>query len=219
MPESSYASPQGPWVAAIYQELFDGLGIKIAIVPLPTKRANVLLKSGEVDGDVHRSLAYGLEHPDLLRVEQSHFTVRFAAYSKLPQLRITQSWDGFSGSALRVDYILGSVTPGRELPQRIPPERLSALKSVTQALRKLEVGHSDILVALDMAVDPLLKLPEFQQAGIQKVGILEQVDGYLYLAKQHAWLAPAVAQILARMKRDGRIDKLGEQTRRDWKGP
>lgn len=213
MPESSYASAQGAWVEAIYREAFAELGIKVAILPLPTKRASVLLASGEVDGDVHRSRAYGLEHPELVRVEQPHFAVRFAAYSKLPQLSLNQGWDSFAGAAWRVDYILGAVTPGRELPKRVPPQRLSALKSVAQGLRKLDVGRSDVLVALDMSVDPMLGSPEFHLAGIRKAGVLEKVDGYLYLQKKHAWLAPAVAQVLARMKRDGRIDKLGEQVR------
>jgi len=217
MPESSYASAQGAWVEAIYREAFAELGIKVAILPLPTKRASVLLASSEVDGDVHRSRAYGLEHPELVRVEQSHFAVRFAAYSKLLQVNLNQGWDSFAGAAWRVDYILGAVTPGRELPKRIPAQHLSALKSVAQGLRKLDVGRSDVLVALDMSVDPLLDTPEFHLAGIHKAGVLEKVDGYLYLQKKHAWLAPAVAQILARMKRDGRIDKLGEQARAEVK--
>lgn len=218
MPESSYASLQGPWAEAVYREALADLGVQIEVVPLPTKRASVLLASGEVDGDLHRSRAYGLEHPELVRVEQSHFAVRFAAYSKLPQVRVSQSWDSFADSPWRVDYILGAVTPGKELGRRVPAQRLSTLKSVAQGLRKLEVGRSDVLVALDLSVDPVLDTPEFQLSGIRKAGVLEKVDGYLYLQKKHAWLAPALAQILARMKRDGRIDKLGEQVRLAAKG-
>jgi hypothetical protein len=217
MPESSYASLQGAWVEAIYREAFANLGIKVMILPLPTKRASVLLASGEVDGDVHRSLAYGLEHPELVRVEQPHFAVRFAAYSKLPKLYVNQGWDSFIGTTWRVDYILGAVTSGKELPKRVPPERLAALKSVAQGLRKLDLGRSDVLVALDMSVDPMLDSPEFRLAGIHKAGVLEKVDGYLYLQKKHAWLAPVVAQVLVRMKRDGRIDHLDERAREEAK--
>ena len=217
MTESTYASPQGAWIHAIYREVFSSMDIAIEIVPLPTNRASALLKSGAVDGDIHRSLAYGVMHADLVRVEQAHFSVRFAAYSKLPQLPVIASWNDFAGSPLRIEYILGSITPQQQLSQRIPAEHLSTVKSVEQGLRKLVVDHSDILVALDLSTDQLLDAPLFQRSGIVKVGTLEQVDGYLYLQKKYAWLAPEISRSLARMKRSGRIDKLGEQARQNWK--
>jgi polar amino acid transport system substrate-binding protein len=213
MPTTSFRSPQGPWLMLIYQEAFSRIGRQIDIVPMPTSRASAMASSGQVDGDLHRGYSYGLQHPTLVRVDQSHFSATFAAYSKLPQLRLAPGWSGLDGTKLRVQYVLGSVTSTAELQRRVAPSLLSTVTDVQQGLQKLQLERSDILVALDANVDPLLALDEQRRSGVRKVSQLGQVDGYLYLNSKHAALAPRLAQVLLQMKREGRIAQLEKQAR------
>lgn len=217
MPTYSYQSVQGPWLTLIYTEAFARLGLHADIIPMPTKRASVMASSGLVDGDLHRGYSYGAQHPDLVRVEQSHFTATFAAYGSNPKLRLAPGWDGFRKTDLRVTYILGSVTSTEELTRRVAPEQLSAVPDPRQGLRKLEVNRCDVLVALDQVVDPLLELPEYQRAGVHKLSTLGHAEGYLYLNKKYAALAPRLAQVLAQMKREHRIEQLEKLALQDWK--
>ncbi len=217
MPETSYASMQGLWVEAIYREVFKQLGMDIKIVPLPTKRASALLNNGEFDGEVHRSIHYSTDHPNLVRARLPHFAASFAAYGLHPQLRLERGWDSFNASQLKVDTMLGSVTATRELGQRLPAEHLSELTTIEQGLMKLVAGRTDVLVALDQTVDPVLELPKYAHSGITKLGVMEKVDGYLYLQKKHAALLPKVGQIIERMQKEGRIDLLGVEARLQWK--
>lgn len=129
------------------------------------------------------------------------------------------SYGALHPELVRVEHVLGSVTSTRELTQRVPATLLSTVTDAQLGLRKLVLDRADLLVALDQIVDPLLGLEDYRRGGIRKVAVLGQVDGYLYLHKQHAALAPRLAQVLARMKRTGRIAQLEKQARLNWVPP
>lgn len=213
---TSYNSIQRPWLELVYREAFKRLGVEISIVGLPTKRASVMADAGQIDGDLHRARNYGDKHPNLVRVEFSHFAVSFVAYSKRADIVLADGWDSFNHTPLRVQYILGSATAGTELGRRVAPERLSTVTDVELGLRKLELDRSDVLIALDLNVEPLLPLPEFRRSGIHKVAELGQVPCYLYLQKRHAALAPRLARVLEQLKREGLIEQYGLQARAEW---
>ncbi len=217
VPSISYESVQGPWFDLIYREAFGRLGLDIVLKPMPSKRASAMADAGLVDGDLHRSRSYGDSHPNMVRVEQVHFSASYAAYANTANMPALSDWASFDKKTLRVEYILGSVTPIKQLTPRIAPQLLSTVTDVRQGLRKLQIGRSDVLVAFDLIVDPLLTQPEFTRSGIYKVTTLEQVDGYLYLNKKHAALAQRLAAVLAQMKKEDRINQLGKQARLQWK--
>lgn len=214
---TSYNSIQRPWLELIYREAFRRLGIQISVIALPTKRASVMADTGQIDGDLHRAHSYGDSHPNMVRVEFSHFPVTFYAYSKRKDIVLADGWDSFNHTSLRVQYILGSAIAGRELGRRVAPNQLSTVTDVELGLRKLELDRADVLIALDLNVEPLLPLPAFRRAGIHQVAQLDQVPCYLYLEKRHAALAPRLAQVLAQIKREGLIEQYGKQARQQWK--
>lgn len=217
VPVATATSVQGPWLELIYRDVFQRLGIEITILPMPAKRASVMAGAALVDGELHRSKAYGESHPNMLRVEQSHFAARYAFYSKQPDLQLANDWDSFRDKKLRVAYILGSVTATAKLPLLVPPERLSTVTDAQMGLRKMGLGRIDVLVGLDLIVDPLLELDEYKQFGVRKVAKLREINGYLYLQKKYSALAPKVAHLLLQMKRDHLIEKYEKQARQTWR--
>jgi polar amino acid transport system substrate-binding protein len=216
MSATSYNSIQRPWLELIYHEAFRRLGIQLSIISLPTKRASVMADTGQIDGDLHRAHDYGGRHPNLVRVEFSHFPVTFFAYSKRDDVILADGWDSFNHTKLRVEYILGSAIAGAELGRRVPPEQLSTVTKVEVGMRKLLLDRGDVLIALDLNVEPLLPLPEFRDSGIHKVAQLGQVPCYLYLQKKHAALALKLVPVLTQLKREGLIEQYGRQARQDW---
>ena len=213
MPVTTATSVQGPWLELIYRDVFHRLGIEITILALPTKRASVMAQSGQVDGELHRSKAYGTDHPNMIRVEQSHFAARYAAYSKLADLHLANEWTTLRDTELRVAYILGSVTASERLPALVAAEHLSTVTDARLGLRKIALDRIDVLVGLDLIIDPLLEQDDIRPYGIRKAATLEEIDGYLYLQKKYAALAPKIASILAQMKREHLIEQYGKLAR------
>lgn len=72
---------QGRWLKLIYLEVFNRLDIDWQFKSYPAKRRDVLLDNGLVDGELSRVFSYGIEHPSLVRVEESPFNITFIMYA------------------------------------------------------------------------------------------------------------------------------------------
>ncbi|MFA9219530.1 MAG: hypothetical protein ACEQSK_20835, partial [Sphingomonadaceae bacterium] len=213
---NAYHSVQGPWLELIYREAFRRLGRPLRIEVLPSKRASVMADAGLVDGELHRAAVYADSHPQLRRVEVSHFAVQLAAYSQHPDLTLTAGWDSFNQTRWRVDYILGSAASSAELTRRVAPAQLSTVTAADLGLRKLMFDRSDVLLAVDLNVDPLLGMPEFRASPIRKVAELQAVPCYPYLHQRHAALVPQLEQVLLQMRQEGLPEQYGRQARTQW---
>ena len=198
-------SLHGPWLEQIYREAFRRLGYGFEYLAVPTKRASVLSDQGQVDGEIHRVADYGSAHPNLVRVEEPHFAMTFAAYAK-GQLHLN-GWSSLKGSQYRVEYRAGVKRCESELPSLIPPERLAAAPSALLGLRKLALDRSDVFIDVEDVVEANLAGTEFKGTPIHKAGVLEQVAVHAFLHKKNAALAPKLAATLAAMKREGLIEQ------------
>jgi ABC-type amino acid transport substrate-binding protein len=111
-------------------------------------------------------------------------------------------WESLRGATYRVEYLIGAVVE-RNLQQVVKPGLLSAVATAEQALKKLRAGRTDIFVHVESLVLPLLQTPEFKDAGIAPVGVMEKQDAYPFLHNKHAALAPKLAEVMQQMKAEG----------------
>jgi hypothetical protein len=203
-------SLHGTWLALIYTEALRRLGYTLRYVDYPARRASAMSDRGLVDGEIHRVADYGRAHPNLVRVEEPHFAMRFAAYA-VPPTHLGPGWGALATTAYRVSFRLGVMKCEQELPAVVAPDRLMRVPSAVLGLRQLAAGHADLFIDVDDVVQAALARPEFHGTPVRRVALLEQVDVHAFLHKKHAALAPRLAAVLAQMKAEGLIERYRQQ--------
>lgn len=198
----------GKWLRLVYVEAFRRLGIPLDIAIYPLKRISAMVDAGELDGELLRVHAYAMDHPNLVRVDESILEVAIVLYATNPELQLNRleelpSMDWYA------DYRRGVGVCENLLKNALPLERLNDITTTEQGLRKLLAGRSDIYCDFDLAVLAELYSKEFQgAANVRKLySVGNPIPLYPYLHKKNAGLAPRLAAVLKQMKAEGLIQR------------
>jgi hypothetical protein len=206
----------GKWLWLIYTEAFKRLGMKFQISMNSVARESVLAEEGSVSGEVSRTMAYGLAHPNLVRVEESVLDMRFALYTANPSIHI-QHLDELSSTNLLGEYRRGVLTCETALRKVLPPARISDVTTVEQGILKLLAGRTDVFCDNDVSVVRILHSPDIKGVGAvhELIQFGDVVPTYPYLNRKYASLAPRLATVLKQMKAEGMIETYRIQAQRD----
>ena len=90
----------GKWTELIYTEVFRRLGMEFVIKEYPMERANVMLDTGQIDGDLVRSPIHHEAYPGLVRVEESPFSINYTAFAADPTIQI-DAWESLRDTPYR----------------------------------------------------------------------------------------------------------------------
>lgn len=206
----------GRWLRRIFGEAFKRVGVALEITVASTKRLSALSDDGSIDGEFLRVYGYGAAHPNLVRVEESAFSVVFALYTANPSLRLARLEDlaTLRGNG---EYRRGLLVCESRLKQLLPDNRLTDVNTTEQGLKKLLAGRSDFLCDIDVAVNNELASPDFRGVtGIRKLIDLDNpLPLHTYLQKKHADLAPRLAAVLKQMKAEGLIERYRLEVERE----
>ncbi|MCP4117596.1 MAG: hypothetical protein GY737_19805 [Desulfobacteraceae bacterium] len=129
----------------------------------PVKRGAYLANQGEVDGEPGRVADFNTMYPNLIRVDEPLWTVRFAAYAVDEKMGF-HDCESLRNRNLRVNYRRGVIKCKEMLSRVVKPGMLEAVNGDSQGLRKLLKGRTDVYVGLESVIIPLLKNEEFAQA-------------------------------------------------------
>jgi len=203
----------GRWLNLIYEEAFKRLGYDLKYVGVPLSRSGILSDAGETDGEIARVPSYGELHPNLIRVEEPSFSIRFSAYSTRKELAL-EGWQNLTGKDLNVDYVRGVNLITSKLEHYVEPDRINEVHSNVAGLARLLLKRSDVFISGERNTDELLATNEaFRQKGIYKVGIIEEVSFHAWLHNEHAALAPQLSKVLQEMKSEGLVAKFKIQAK------
>jgi hypothetical protein len=216
-PDGNYG---GVLLRSIHQEVFRRLGVPIDIQTLPTARLSMELSSGHIDGDLARPWAFADSQPNLIRVDESVFTVSFALWTVNPK-NVLQRLDQLPGTDLTVVFTRGVVECEQNLLALLPANRVIDTTTTVNALNMLHYGRNDLYCGLDIAILSDAGNAEFagRPAPIKMLNIGEPIPLYLYLQRKHAALVPPIAAILRKMKAAGVIEQLRKDALRQYKLP
>jgi ABC-type amino acid transport substrate-binding protein len=203
-PETQYT---GKWQRLIYAEVFKRLGIKAEFRDYPVKRASIEADAGNVDGEAGRIYPYAVEHPNLIRVEESLFFMIFSAFGIKPSISQLSGWDSLKGKNYKVEYRRGTQLCEINLFKVMNRENISEVTDTEQGIKKLISGRTDLFVEDEVSVLSLMQMTEFKGSKIRTVGIMESFPLYLYLHKKHAALVPKMAEIIKAIKAEGLIEQ------------
>lgn len=199
------------WLALIYKDAFQQLGIELEIRTFPAARAGAEAAAGNVDGELARSFEYQATQPNLVRVPEATFLASTIAYARRPDIQLAPGWEGLRNTPYRVEYRLGYPAIASKLAEVLPPSQLAEVRNAETGLRKLVLGRSDLYVDIEDSIAPMLARAEFRNAGIRPSSVMQRGPIHAYLNKQHAELALRLGAVLKKMRDSGQIERYRQQ--------
>lgn len=197
----------GRWLELIYTEVFKRLGYSLKYEGYPAKRASRISDMGDADGEIHRVYDYGNKHSNVIRVEESHFSIYFSAYGVDPKIQLN-GWESLRETNYNVGYRHGVKKTESKLPELVPKNQLRMAIKIEQGLRQVLAGRSEIFIDVQHVIEDSLKTDnKFKHSNLHRLGIMEETTAHAFLYKTHKSLAPKVSSVLKQMKKEGVIDK------------
>lgn len=194
--------PQVQVAQRLIAEIYLQSGLPLRMVTLPPARSHLSLQSGQIDGELMRTRAYGLRHPELLRVEPAFYRVSVHAYSLLSrqiQVHSREDLRSYSLGALRgVSYV---------------PEIVAGHKAVTlaqdneQLLRMLQAKRIDL--SLDGLLSGRISLARMGLADTVSISAeLGRFELFHYLRATQQNAAQRLGETIQRMRVSGELERL-----------
>jgi len=200
-------SVHGAWLRMIYADACGRTGVDMKLQSYPARRASAMSDAGMVGGEINRVSSYGALHPDMIRIEPSHFSMNFCAYG-YPTQRVGKGWRGLSESGKpRIEYRNGVVRCREMLGALLPASQVSVVNNATTGIRKLAQRRTDLYVDIDSVVERTLLQPEFAGAAIQPLAVVETVPMHCYVHQSNRELVRPLSMALAAMLKDGTIER------------
>lgn len=197
----------GRWLTLIYTEVFKRLGYDLQYHGYPSARASRMSDAGLFDGEINRVAAYQAAHPNLIRLETSHFTTTLAAYAVKPGIQL-EGWESFKDTDYLVEYRRGTKIVEVGLTPFVLPGNLSEITTTEQGLKRLILDRTDIYVDVVDTVTGVLKelnSDKYDPSSVYQAGIMAKTTLHLYLHKKHAALVPKVNETLKAIKKEGLV--------------
>ena len=193
----------------IYTEVFQRLGYELEYKAYSSARASAMSDAGAVDGEINRVSGYQTAHPNLLRVEESHFPTKLVAFAVKPEINL-KGWNSLKNTEYRVEYRRGTKIVKEGLTPNVAPRYLSTVATSEQGLKKLIMGRTDLYIDVEDLIteklgnfDPI----KFDSSSVYKAGIMAEDTLHVFLYKTKAALVPKISEVLKMMKDEGLIEQ------------
>ena len=189
---------------SVYTEAFKRLGIKVSFEGCVPKRCGHYVTDGQADGEMARALVYEKIYPELVRTNESVFSVTESAFSTNPDIKLN-SLDDLKDRNYKIAYMRGYYTLDMRLKQTMNQSNLIAVDYWGVGLTKLLNKEADIYIGVESTVSDEIKKSGYK---IYNVGNLETIELYPYFNKKHKLLSEQLALKLREMKADGTMARL-----------
>ncbi len=194
----------GKWTKLIYTEAFERIGKKLVYKHYPAKRCTLMSEKGRAGGELARVHDYRTD--SLVRIEESPFSIRLAAVAVDSSIKL-DGWESLRETDYKVECIRGFQRLHDNLKGIVTSQNLSEITTISQGLKKLAIGRTDIFIDLEGRIVKALKSDEFKNSGIKMIGIMEEKIVHAYLHKKHRASVPKLSEVLKKMKEEGLIEK------------
>ncbi|WP_051275236.1 substrate-binding periplasmic protein [Aestuariibacter salexigens] len=185
----------------VLAEIYKKMDVKVAITPMPGKRAEKELMAQRADGEAMRIYTYGEDVPTSLRIEPPYYYLQTMAFVKNDRDINIPDADSLDG--LRIAIVRG----------------VKHTENITEGLSNVyPVSSTEAMFRLlerDM-VDVALTNDTDGRWHLQKIGLddtiratgkpLATLPVYHYLDKKHQTLANRVGDVISNMQASGELD-------------
>lgn len=199
---------QGRLLYYIYDEVFNRLELSWEYHVYPGKRRDNLLDTGMVDGELSRVYSYGDDHPDLIRVNESPFSISMSLFGT-NNLTLSQIED-LKDKNYRIGVIRGSKQPNIILDNLIsdgyiPRKNKYEFNTYESGLKMLINDRIDLILGNSFAISDQLYLNNYLE--IHKLLDISREPVFSYLHKKHAYIVPLMESVLKDIKNEELIEK------------
>ncbi len=205
--QDTKTSFHGRWLSLIYTEVFRRLGYELHYDGYPSLRASRMSDAGIVDGEINRVTSYQDTHPNMIRVNESHFPTTLAAYAVKPGIAL-DGWNSIKRTDYTVGYRRGTKIVELGLKSVVKPGQLFSLTTTDQGLKMLIIGRIDIYVDVQDTVTEILgrlDTSNFDSTSVYTAGIMSKSHLHVYMHRKNAALVPKIDLVLKTMKKEGLI--------------
>ncbi|WP_321341400.1 transporter substrate-binding domain-containing protein [Breoghania sp.] len=187
-------------------EAFRRANIGLSVRKVPPARAGSLVNSGIEDGCGPRVAEFSDHFPNLVRIEEPVATFELRAYTKLPDIADFK-WDDLD--SYTVGHVFGAVMLDNKV--RAHAGTTVKLRNPRQTFQLLQQDRIDIAIAERWTALELMK--ELKLENVRSLRTpLERRRLYFFVHRDHAHLAPRIAEGLRAAKSDGTYTKIMEQS-------
>lgn len=180
------------------------IGVRFRLEVLPGKRADFLIKSGDIDGDIGRIFEFGQKHRNLIRVGEPAIVLPYYAFTteKIFKVKGWKSLEPYS-----VVYVAGSSFVEANL--KPIHKRLYPIGSPKQALLFLSAGRADLHISTPLVLSEFIGSGELKKLKIKALGPpIAHLKLYTYFQPRHSQIAKKYMIALKRIKKSGVYDRI-----------
>jgi len=201
-------NPSTIYLNKLYSEAFKRIGCKFIYEEMPNKRASTESDKGEdVAGELSRVSTYNTAHPDLIRLDIPHYSVKFIAISaKYPKLKLN-GWKSLGDKNLKIAYRRGTKIAEDQLPRYVVKESLYPISSTEQGLRLVLKNRVDVFVEGSVNVVKYFEEKEIKESKIYFPGVMEDINIFMFVHKNYSDLVPGLNAAMKDMYQEGLFDK------------
>jgi len=200
-------SPAFNYLTSLYTTLSDRIGIEFVFHEYPHKRSSQMLADGLLDGDISRVYEYKEWYPELVRVEEPHYTGYVIAVTRFSNIA-AWSFDDIVSNKVNICFHRGSLIVENRLHERVDKALTHPVSSLKRGLRTLQAGRCEVLIGVSNQLRNLVHDPAFNSASLHIIDNLYSYSGHMYLAPQHQRLAEKISNELKLMRKEGIIEQL-----------
>lgn len=182
------------------------IGHEIELLALPPKRAQYMLKKGQIDADIARFSSFGDSNASLIMVNEPFLKVPFYAYTMSPDIKI------HSIECIK-PYRIVTLRGIKLIKHRVKDLDVQLVDSIKSGFLFLYKNRADIFINDGISAKKILNSPE-----IKKLGII-RLEPPLIIAEVHTFFTPSNADIakkyeraLIEIKQEGIYDKILRDT-------
>ncbi len=187
----------------ILETVYSKLNIPVTINNIPGLRSTKEIIHGQLDGEIQRNFQYGIDHPELIRIEPSINYSYPNVFSKNKNLKVNSWNDIFQ---YRVAVIKGTSFIKDKLSKF---KKIEQVNSIEQLVMMLEYGRIDIFITDKINATVTINRMKLNK----KINSIPIPSGgktqlYHYLNIKHQNLAPQLQDVIKKMKKDGELETL-----------
>lgn len=185
----------------VLKEAFKRIGYDLKIIRLPSERALINANDGVEDGNFARVEGLSSIYPNLIQVPEEVTRFEFVVFCKSKDTKI-RNWKGLK------HFHVGIVTGWKILETNIiGTKSLTKVKDGAALFNLLKADRVEVIVYDKRQGFVLLK-----ELGMKDIHIIEpplaEKGMYVYLHQRHKELAPKLASVIRKMKKNGTYKKI-----------
>lgn len=186
----------------VVKKIYQKIGIKVHLYPMPANRAEKSAIQGKMDGEVLRIGHYGDVNPSMVRVPTSFYKLETAVFARNnATISINDKTDLISQNVVVVRGVKHTSLVS------MYAKKTTELSSTLHMMDFLSKGRADI--ALTNSLDGFLEIVRRGHSGISMLRIcLAEFDLFHYLHKKHRGIVSTVDDTIKTMIRSGEMSQL-----------